>query len=326
MRSFDHLQARTVQEAVALLSQFRGKARLIAGGTDLLGALKDEILPEYPQALIDIKTLPGMEAIRLEAGVLTIGALARLRDISASPLVRERFGVLAEAALSVASPQIRNAATLGGNLCQDVRCWYYRYPKHLGGPIPCRRKGNAPCPAPAGDNRYHAVLGGRQCFAVCPSDLAVALAALEARLLVTGPGGTRDMAIPDLYQPLGLGLSSEEILMEIRIPAPPRQMRQHWFKFTLRRPLDFAIVSLAAMIEEEQGVCQDVRLCLGALSPAPFRPREAEASLRGRALDETAAAAASDLALAGARSLSGNAYKLTIAGTLIKRSLLQGSS
>ena len=203
MRSFKHLRAGTVEEALALLTKFRGKARINAGGTDLLGVLKDEILPAYPRALIDIKTVAGLDTIREENGRLKIGALARLKDIVESALLRERYGILVEAARSVASPQIRNAATLGGNLCQEVRCWYFRYPNHLGGAISCARKGRGPCLAVKGDNRYHAVVGGKKCFAVCPSDTAVALAALDARLVLTGPQGPKENRGPRFLSPPG---------------------------------------------------------------------------------------------------------------------------
>ncbi len=209
MRFFKHFQAGTIEEAIDLLTKFRGKARLNAGGTDLLGMLKDEILPGYPQAVIDIKPITGLDYIREEEGRLKIGALTRLKDIAGSPLIRERYGVLAEAARSVASPQIRNAATLGGNLCQEVRCWYFRYPDHLGGAISCARKGKGPCLAVKGDNRYHAVLGGKKCFAVCPSDTAVALAALDAQLVLTGPGGQRKIAATDFYNSSRPGASME---------------------------------------------------------------------------------------------------------------------
>jgi xanthine dehydrogenase YagS FAD-binding subunit len=322
MRSFHHFQPKTTEEAVGLLSKYRGKAKVSAGGTDLLGILKDEILPTYPQALIDIKTIDGLDRIWEEDGSIKIGALARLREIAGSPLLQDRYSVLAEAARSVASPQIRNAATLGGNLCQEVRCWYFRYPNHLGGAISCARKGKGPCLAIKGDNRYHAILGGKKCFAVCPSDTAVALAALDAQLLITGPEGQRKMAVTEFYNPLGLGLQWNEILTEIEIPAPDRAARQHFFKFTLRQPIDFAIVSLAAVITEAHGVCRNSRLALGAVAPAPVRAKTAEEFLQGRILDEDTAAQAADLALAGARPLSRNAYKAVIAKTMIRRAIL----
>ena len=249
--------------------------------------LKDEVLPGYPQALIDIKTIKGLDTIREENGHLKIGSLAKLRDIAGSPLLRDRYRVLAEAARSVASPQIRNAATLGGNLCQEVRCWYFRYPDHLGGAISCARKGKGPCLAVKGDNRYHAVLGGKKCFAVCPSDTAVALAALDAQLVIAGPEGQRKMAITDFYNPLGLGLQWNEILTEIEISVPNHSVRQHFLKFTLRRPIDFAIVSLAAVITEEAGICRNAHLALGAVAPAPVRAKTAEEFLQAGSLMKT---------------------------------------
>jgi xanthine dehydrogenase YagS FAD-binding subunit len=321
MRSFQHLQAETIAETLDLLTKYRGKARVNAGGTDLLGLLKDEILPRYPKVVINIKTIPGLDTIREEDGQLKIGALVKLRELAGSPLLRERFGALAEAARTVAAPQIRNAATLGGNLCQEVRCWYYRYPHHLGGALPCARKGKGPCLAVKGDNRTHAILGGKKCFAVCPSDTAVALAALDAQFVVIGPGGQRKIFATDFYTPLGLELHWNEILTEIEVPVPAREARQYFSKFTLRQSIDFAIVSLAAVITEDQGVCRDIRLALGALAPAPVRMKTAEEFLRGRTLDEDTAAQAADLALAGARPLSRNAYKVVIAKTMIKNSI-----
>lgn len=321
MKSFKHFQAETIEEAIGLLTKFKGKARMNAGGTDLLGLLKDEILPSYPRAVIDIKTIKGLDTIRKEDGRLKIGALARLQDVAGSSPVRDRYGVLADAAYSVASPQIRNAATIGGNLCQEVRCWYFRYPDHLGGAISCARKGKGPCLAVKGDNRYHAVMGGKKCFAVCPSDTAVALAALDARLVLTGPQGQRKIAVPDFYHPLGLDLQWNEILTEIEIPEPPREARRHWFKFTLRRPVDFAVVSLAAVIREEDGICREARLALGALAPSPVRAEAAEEFLAGRILDEETAGRAADLALVEAKPLSRNGYKIVIAKTLLRRAV-----
>ena len=159
MRTFTHIDAYTIDEACELLRKYAGKAKVNAGGTDLLITLEGDILPDYPEAVINIKTIPGLDDISEDHDVLKIGALARLSDVARSPVIKERYGVLADAALSVGSPQIRNAATIGGNLCQASRCWYYRYPRRLGGPAQCLRKGNGPCLALKGDNRYHAILG-----------------------------------------------------------------------------------------------------------------------------------------------------------------------
>ncbi len=174
MRPFKHLHAKTVEEASALLRKYEGKAVLNAGGTDLLTTLKGEYLPAYPEVVINIKTLPNLNYIKEEKGVLKIGALTKLSDIVKSSLLQKSCKALVDAARSVATPQIRNMATLGGNLCQDIRCWYYRYPDHLGGRILCLRKGGKLCNALTGDHRYHSIFGtaplaSYPCVSSCPS-------------------------------------------------------------------------------------------------------------------------------------------------------------
>jgi xanthine dehydrogenase YagS FAD-binding subunit len=319
MRTFNHINARSVEEAVATLWSYKEKARINAGGTDLLGVLKDEILPQYPEFIINIKTIAGLEYIREEAGFLKIGALTKLCDMAGSDLLNGRYRVLAEAARGVASPQIRNVATIGGNLCQDIRCWYYRYPRHIGGPIWCARKGKGPCHAIRGDNRYHAIFGGKRCYAVCPSDTAVALAALDAEVVITGPDGERKMAVTAFYHPLGNGLNMGEMIKEVEIPVLKGPIHQSFLKFTLRRPIDFAIVSVATMIAMSDGICRDARIVLGGVAPGPVRAKAAEEVVTGKTIDEPVASQAADAALAGSRPLSKNGYKIEIARTLVKR-------
>jgi xanthine dehydrogenase YagS FAD-binding subunit len=323
MRPFTHFNASTVKEACALLAKYDGRAVLNAGGTDLLGTLKEENLFEYPEALINIKTIAGLDEIVESKGTLRIGALTKLSSLVTSPFLNERYPALSEAARTVATPQIRNAATIGGNLCQDVRCWYYRYPRHIGGPILCARKGKGPCLAVKGDNRYHAVMGGKKCFAVCPSDTAVALAALGGQIRIAGPEGERVIAMTDFYNPMGNGLKPGEMVTEIEVPSIAGQSRQAFLKFTLRKPVDFAIVSVASVITLKAGVCTNARIALGAVASGPVRASEAEKMLVGRPLDEKAAAEAAEAALAGAKPLSMNAYKIEIAKTLVKRAILQ---
>jgi xanthine dehydrogenase YagS FAD-binding subunit len=322
MRPFQHLNATTVDQAIAALVEHDGKALLNAGGTDLFGLLKDEFLSAYPEAIVNIKSIEGLDYIKEDRGVLRIGALAKLADIANSPVVKARYAALAEAALAVASPQIRNVATLGGNLCQEVRCCYYRYPRHLGGPIGCARKGNGPCLAVRGDNRNHAIMEGRKCFAVCPSDTAVALAAFDVQLLVAGPEGERRVAVRDFYTALGNVLGKGEMVREIEIPELAGVVRQSFLKFTLRRPIDFAVVSVAALIGSVDGVCSDARIALGAVAPGVYRALAAEQFLKGKVLNEENAAQAGELALAGAKPLNRNGYKVEIAKTLVKRAIL----
>jgi NADPH-dependent glutamate synthase beta subunit-like oxidoreductase/CO/xanthine dehydrogenase FAD-binding subunit len=178
VKSFKHINAQTVHEACALLEGYNGKAMLNAGGTDLLLTLKGEHLLNYPEAVINIKTISGLDYIKEENGVVKIGALTRLFDIEKSPLLNERCRVLVEAVRSVATPQIRNTATIGGNLCQDVRCWYYRYPFQIGGRIVCLRKGGKICNALTGDHRYHSIFGvagvaDYPCSSGCPANINI---------------------------------------------------------------------------------------------------------------------------------------------------------
>jgi len=323
MRPFMHFNAGTVKEACKLLAKYDGRAVLNAGGTDLLGTLKGENLFVHPEAVVNIKTIAGLDKIVESKGTLRIGALTKLSALVNSTLLNKRYPALAEAARTVATPQIRNAATLGGNLCQDVRCWYYRYPRHIGGPILCARKGKGPCLAVRGDNRYHAVMGGKKCFAVCPSDTAVALAAIDAQIQIAGPEGERKMAVTGFYGPLGNSLKHGEMVTGVEVPSVEKESMQAFLKFTLRKPVDFAIVSVATVITVKGGVCTDARIALGAVAPGPVRAKKAEEILVGRPIDEKAAADATEAALAGAKPLSMNAYKIVIAKTLVKRAILQ---
>ena len=322
MRSFEHINVLAVDEACALLKKYKGKAVLNAGGTDLLSILKGEIFLGYPEVVINIKTISGLDYIKEEKVALKIGALAKLSDIEKSPLLKDHYRVLAEAAHSVATPQVRNAATLGGNLCQDVRCWYYRYPRTIGGPLDCLRKGNGPCLAVSGDNRYHAIMEGKRCFAVCPSDTAVALAALNSQIKIAGPRGERSMAVTDFFGPLGNVLKRDEMVTEVEVPRIHGLVKQTFLKFTLRRPVDFSIVSVASVIIVKEGVCADARIALGAVAPKPIRAKKAEEVIKGRPIDQDTAVEAAEQAVAGAKPLSMNAYKVEIAKALIKRAIL----
>lgn len=319
MKSFVHYNASSVPEAIELLAKFAGRAKLNAGGTDLLGVLKDQILPDYPPAVINVKTVPGLNTIEENEAAIRIGALTTLSDLIKSPLVAKTLPMLKEAAQTVASPQIRNVATIGGNLGQDTRCWYYRYPDEIGGMISCFRKGGQNCPAVVGENRYHAILGAKKCFAICPSDIAVVLTALEAKLTISGVGDTRTLPVEKFYTNMGNVLNPAEMITVIQIPQPSAAARQTFRKFTLRKPIDFALVSAASLINHEQGICTRARIVLGAVTYTPVRALAAEEFLQGKELTEETAAKAAELALAGARPLAKNAYKVEIAKAMVKR-------
>jgi xanthine dehydrogenase YagS FAD-binding subunit len=325
MKTFAHYNARSIEEAVGLLTEYKGKAKLNAGGTDLLGLLKDSILPDYPEAIINIKTITGLDTIKADTAGLKIGALSKLADIARSPAVKEKYPLLSEAAHSVATPLIRNVATIGGNLAQDVRCWYYRYPHQIGGPVLCRRKGGKTCNALAGDNRYHSLFGAAHgCVAVNPSDIGMALIALDANIVTS----QRTIAAPAFFHTGAIGstvLAANELVTEIQIPPLPAGVRQHFRKFTLREPVDFAIVSVASVITIKSGICADARIVLGAVAPAPVRAGKAEEIIKGRPIDEANADEAATAALLDAKPLSRNAYKVEIARTLVKRAILMDS-
>ena len=322
MKAFKHINATSVDDAISLMRSSKCNANLIAGGTDLLGVLKDEILPDYPEAVINIKTIPGLDEVEENKKGLKIGALIKLVDVVAHPLIRKRYPILSEAAEAVATPEIRNMASLGGNLSQDTRCWYYRYPHHMGGRIICHRKAKGPCQAIKGDNRYHAIMGGKACFAVCPSDTAIALTALDAEIEIKGPQKVRKVSVNEFYTPRGNILEPGELLTNIQIPIPAPGVRQTFLKFTLRKPVDFAIVSVAAVVTMQDGICKDARIVLGAVAPTPVRAIDSEKCLKGKVASEEDIAEAARAAVKDAKPMRMNAYKVEITKTLVKRALL----
>ncbi len=321
MRAFEHFNATTLDEAVAILGRYGDRARVVAGGTDLLGKLKDEILPRYPEALVNIKSIRGMDDIRLDNGSLKIGALARLEDIAVHPVVKERFGVLAQAAGRAASPHLREMGTLAGNICQDIRCWYYRYPNNR---FPCLRKGGGRCYAVEGDNRYHSIFGGtvdQGCYAVHPSDTAPALIVLDAVVKTT----KRTIPLEAIFDVKVGGttvLDPDEIVTEFKIPKPPRDTGSHFLKFALRKTIDFAVVNCAAMISSPGGKIASARICLNAVAVKPIRAVKAEEVLMGRELNAATAEAAGEISVSEAMPLKDNGYMVQLSKIIVKRTLL----
>jgi xanthine dehydrogenase YagS FAD-binding subunit len=321
MRHFAHFSASGIDEAVSLLKRYGKKANVIAGGTDLLGKMKDEILPHYPEAIIDIKGIPGLDFIKEEGEKLKIGALTRLEDIAGHEVVTHRYSALAEAAHRTASPHIREMGTLGGNICQDIRCWFYRSPNNR---FPCLRKGGGRCYAIEGDNRYHSIFGGsveKGCYAVHPSDISPALIAMNA-LIVTSK---RTIKACDFFQ-VKVGkttvLDDDEIVTEIQIPRPPDNTRSAFVKFATRKTIDFPIVNCAAMMTTSKGVVTGARVCLNAVYVIPYRALKAEEAIMGKALDEANAEIAGSAAVSDAAPLPHNRYMIQIAKTMVKRSIL----
>ncbi|MEJ2068496.1 MAG: FAD binding domain-containing protein, partial [Deltaproteobacteria bacterium] len=285
MRKFSHINARSLDEAVLFLARYGGKAEIIAGGTDILGKMKDEILQQYPEALINIKTIRDLDFVKEEQGRLRIGALMRLEDIAKDARISGKYRALAEAAGRTASPHIREMGTLGGNICQDVRCWYYRNPHNR---FPCLRKGGGRCYAILGDNRYHSIFGGsveEGCYAVHPSDTAPALIALNGSVKTS----KRIIDAENFFE-VGVRkttvLAKDEIVTEIEIPTPAVGSKTVFYKFAMRKSIDFAIVNCAAMISSKGGKVRDVRICLNAVYVTPYRAKKAEAAILGKAITE----------------------------------------
>lgn len=316
MKPFTHTNSRTVAEARKSLSGNR--TAVIAGGTDLIGTLKDNILPDNlsPTTLVNIKTIPNIDSIREESGTLKIGAAARLADIAANTTVSGKYTALAQAASRVASPNVRNMGTIGGNIAQLHRCWYFRKPENR---FPCIRKGGKTCYAMTGDNRYHAIFSPvNMCIAVHPSDTAPALIALDARVVTS----SRTLPIEqffDVKNPGNTVLNSGEIITEIQVPAPPAGSKSAFLKFAIRKSIDFPIVNVAV----RAGGNSAPRIALNAVAPKPYRAVKAEEALKGAAINEASATAAGEAAVADARpAFEAARYKVQIAKTLVKRALL----
>ncbi len=314
MKDFTIVNATTVSEAVSALGQ--PKTAVLAGGTDLLGQLKNFMSPNNaPDTLVNIKTISGLDSIAEEGGMLKIGALAKLADIAASATVKANYAALAEAARKVASPELRNMGTIGGNICQLVRCWYYRAEYNA---FNCLRKNPAGiCQALIGDNRYHSIFGALNgCIAVNPSDTAPALVALDAKIVTNK--NTAGYSAENFFAFTGAGsekttvLDDDEIVTEIQVPTPAAGTKSAFVKFALRKSFDFPIVNCAVARIGSSG-----RICLNAVHNLPRRATAAEA-----ALPDAAAAGAAAVADASPASPVGhNKYMIQIAEVMVKRAV-----
>jgi len=324
MKSFQNIDVKSVKEAVGLLQKFHQQkkvAAVVGGGSEYLQLMKDHVVePDY---LINLKTIPGLDDIKEERGGFRIGALARLADIEEHPAVREKLLILAEAAGEAASPQIRNAGTLAGNICQRPFCWYFR-----SAHFTCLRKGGTVCYTVTGDGRFHAILGGGPSYIVHPSDTAPALVALGAQIKIAGPGGAKTVPLEKFFVLPSVDYRREnilnpgEIVTEIYVPTPKAGSKGFYHKVRERLAWDHAIVSVATIVESAGGVVRDARVVLGGVAPIPWRAPKAEEFLRGKKLDEAAAKRAGEIALEGARPLKDNVYKVQMAKDLIQRGLL----
>lgn len=314
IKKFTHIDAKTVDQAASILRA--GNAAVLSGGTDLLGTMRFEILPNYPEVVVNLKSIPDLEYIKEDASMLRIGALTRLEDIAKNDLVKTRYTALAEAAHRTATPHIREMGTLAGNICQMTRCWYFRLPDNR---FNCIRKGGKQCYAVRGDNRYHSIFGAvKSCFAVNPSDTAPALVALNAKIRTSKrlieAENFWDMAVPG-----STVLDADEIVTEIQFPKPAAGSKSAFIKFAIRKSIDFPIVNCAASVLDG-----NARICLNAVYNKPYRATAAEESIKGKTIREDSAEAAGAAAVESARALPGdkNKWKIQIAKTMVKRALL----
>lgn len=326
MRDFSYHRAETVADAIAALGA-NPAAQLLAGGTNLVDLMKYDVA--RPTAVVDINRLPLKSIEALEDGGLRIGALVSNSTLAYDPRVQEQFPLLASAILAGASPQLRNAATTGGNLMQRTRCYYFYDPA-----TPCnKREPGSGCSAIGGLNRIHAILGAsEQCIAVHPSDMCVALAALDAVVEVEGPDGRRDIAFADFHRLPGdhpekdNTLSPGEMVVAIRIGPSPFTGHSSYLKLRDRMSYAFALVSVAAAIKLENGLISDVRVALGGVAHKPWRSAEVEAEFAGRPADRAEFQRLAERLTIGAKGQGENDFKILLVRRAIVRALSQAAA
>ncbi|MFM1886832.1 MAG: hypothetical protein RL026_1989 [Pseudomonadota bacterium] len=321
MPHFDLYQPDSVASALELAGRLGEDAWYLGGGQDSFDWLKNRT--KRAGAVIELAGIAELKGIREQDGGLFIGAATTLTEITAHAMVRERFGLLAQAAARVASPQIRNAGTLGGNLCQDTRCWYYR------AGVDCYRAGGIACYAdtPQGQNREHAIFGASRCVAVQPSDTANALVALDAVFHLRGPGGERQVPASDFFVGPDVDirrmtcLRQGEMLVGVAIPSHWAGAEFHFEKITDRQTWDFALVSLSAALRVDGGRITGARLVCGAVQCVPRRLLEVEQAVIGSPRDAATADRVAALASQGARPLNFNHFKIPLMENLVRRAI-----
>jgi xanthine dehydrogenase YagS FAD-binding subunit len=328
MRGFELYDATTVKEAVDLLGKYSGRAvKVVGGGSDIVGGvMKDWVQGKgmpLPEVLIDITTIKDIVGIKTDGGGTTIGAATTLSDLINNTDLAAKMPVLTNAALSVASPLIRNFGTLGGNINQRPRCWFFR-----GEDFNCYKKGGDFCYAVTGDNRYHAIIGGELCYIVHPSDTATALLALNASAKIAGTGGERTISFDEYFTGPRVDVLRENVLKpnefmtHVTIPNPASGTKFGWTKLKDRQVYDFALVSVAAVFTVSGGNWQDGRITVGGVSPVPYRAKVVEDFLKGKDIKATAKQAAAQIRTV-ARPMSLNSYKVDLAAGLIERTILE---
>jgi xanthine dehydrogenase YagS FAD-binding subunit len=319
LSNFIYVRPKSLEEVFNHLSS--EGARVHAGGTDLLGCLRDHVFEA--SKLVSLSSINSLRGIKKSGrGGLRVGALTTLRDVAEETEVKKHYSALAQAASEVASPQLRNQGTLGGNLCQKPRCWYYR------GDFHCLRKGGEECFAVAGENAFHCIFGGESCTIVHPSDTAPALGALAAQIHIRGPKGQRSVALEDFHVHPSVDYRREtclqpgEIVTEVELPPPVEGLRSSYRKVRSRQSWDFALAGVALALVFKGDQVQKARVFLSGVAPVPWRAGEVEEAITGKRLDEAAARRAAQAAVQKAKPMEQNAYKIPLLRGLIEEQLL----
>jgi xanthine dehydrogenase YagS FAD-binding subunit len=319
MKEFKLAQPQSLKQVASLPSD--GQYYLMAGGTDLLDEIKNGIIE--PVVVVDLKSIPDLAYIQKRNGKVHIGAMTHVSKLAEDPTIKTSYHGLHEAANSLATPQLRNVGTVGGNLCQRPRCWYYRDAQ-----VDCRKKGGSRCFATRGRNRYHAILGGDICHIVYPSDLAPAFISMDAEVTIASPNGEKTVLLEDFYSLPRVDVKKEnilktnEILKEIKIPQPKTGTKSTYIKFKERGTWDFALVSAAVSGIVSGKTFVGIKIVLGGVAPIPWRLKKAEDLIKGKAVTENLVNQAAKEALSDARPLEENAYKQELATVAISRAVL----
>jgi len=325
MPEIEHVNARDFKEALYWLDKYGEKARVMAGATDLLGMMKDRIQGpglKVPEVLINIKAIPEMDHISYDENQgLRIGAAVTLDRIVESQVINGKFGVLSQAAGQVGSTQLRNMGTIGGNVCQRPRCTYFRHSHFI-----CRKKGGDKCYAIPGEHReYYSIMKYGKCIMAHPSDMAPALASLNAKAMVVGPDGAKEINLQDLFlgpnNIMETSLKPNELLLEFVVPKPEMPSVQCFIKHRIRRSFDFALSSVAAVARIDKGVCKDLTIVLGGIAPFPYVPEEAAGELKGKEFSDELISKVAEVSVKDAHPLPMNGYKVGLTKAIVRRGL-----
>ncbi|MGB2716842.1 MAG: FAD binding domain-containing protein [Vicinamibacterales bacterium] len=322
MKAFAYVKAAGEKQAIAALAAPGGKALPLAGGMDLIGLMKDYVA--QPDRLVSVKELDA-SITKSPNGGLRIGSAVTLADLAANADARRLYPALTDAAAEVGTPQIRNAGTVGGNLNQRPRCWYFRNEE-----FNCLKKSGSRCFAVDGENKYHAIFGEGPCHIVHPSSLAVPAIALDARFRIVGPGGEREVAAAEYYQMPDKNLYGEtilgpsDLLTHVILP-PPGQTRNATYEVRFKQSHDWPLAMASVALSVQGQNVRAARIVMGSVAPVPWRSPAAETVLVGKRLTEQAAMEAADAAVAAAKPMSQNAYKVQIARTAVKRAILKAA-